>query len=65
MFKNCPYCKKHITYVNIEDMPVHVSGQYKWNGIAYVCPNIWCNSILSVAIDPIAIKADIVNEIKK
>ena len=34
-----------------------------WKCIAFCCPH--CNSILSVQIDPIAIKTDIVNELRR
>ena len=35
----------------------------KWRGVSYSCP--FCFAILSVAIDPVALKADIVAEMEK
>lgn len=51
----CPKCDKLIGFVNITQIDVN-SGRNKWNGISYNCP--FCFSILSVGIDPIAIKTD-------
>ena len=52
-----------ITSVNIEDVKIHADSGRTWNGISYVCP--LCNTVINVQIDPIAIKADTVNEILK
>lgn len=57
----CPYCEQNITYLNLEEMTSKAFMQ-EWRTIAYVCPK--CRKIISTQIDPIAIKADIVNEIK-
>jgi hypothetical protein len=62
MSGKCPKCEKLITYVNISDVDVKSGGQNDWRGISYNCP--YCGTILSVAIDPIALKGDIVDEIK-
>ena len=59
----CPKCEKTLSSVNIEDVKVNVGFKPAWKGISYLCP--FCNSILSVQIDPIALKTDIVNEIIK
>ena len=60
---NCPKCEKSLTSVTIEDVKVVVSLQHKWNGISYLCP--YCRTILSVGIDPIALKSDTVAEVVK
>jgi hypothetical protein len=58
----CPKCGKLIGTVNIKDITVNAGiNRNRWNGIAYMCP--FCQAILSVAIDPIALKSDIVDEI--
>ena len=42
--------------------PVTIYGpDTQWNGVKYVCGS--CGYILSVAIDPIAVKTDIVEEV--
>lgn len=62
MAGQCPKCEKQVTRVKCEGITVDVSGG-GWKGISYSCP--WCHAILSVAIDPIAIKADIVKDLLK
>jgi hypothetical protein len=61
MVAKCPKCEGMVTRANISDLKIGAPMQRQWNGIAYTCP--YCSTILSVAIDPIAIKTDIVNEI--
>jgi hypothetical protein len=58
----CPYCKAKITSVRAEDASVATVGM-AWNGVSYSCPS--CQSVLSVGIDQISLKADIVKEILK
>ena len=57
----CPYCETNLGHVNINDVNVGALLGNQWRGITYSCPH--CRKILTVAIDPIAIKTDIVNEI--
>jgi hypothetical protein len=59
----CPKCDRTITNVKIEDVTVDVQFTPAWKGISYVCP--WCNTILSVQIDPVALKTDIINGVIK
>lgn len=54
----CPKCGGAIGHVNLNGIDVHVGGQSRWHGSAYSCP--LCSSILSVSIDPISLKADII-----
>ena len=57
----CPKCGNTVTNVRIEDVDV-IPGPYdRWRGIKYVCPS--CDCVLSVAIDPVALKTDVVEEI--
>jgi len=59
----CPKCDKVVSAVRIENVDVREGFQSKWHGVSYCCTN--CSAVLSVGIDPIAIKTDIVNELKK
>jgi len=54
----CPKCESTIRKVKIEDVDVYVGMQNAWRGISYICHS--CNSVLSVQIDPVALKADII-----
>jgi hypothetical protein len=56
-----PHCGKTLSSVNIEHIDITEGLQVKWHGASFVCP--WCNVVLSVGLDPIAIKADIVSEV--
>ena len=62
MAGKCPKCDKFLTSVNISDVDVKSNGRSAWKGISYNCP--YCGSVLSVAIDPVALKTDTVAEIK-
>jgi len=57
----CPKCESAVMVANIGDVTVQAAGGKQWRGIKYYCPA--CGAILSVSIDPIAIKTDIVEEI--
>lgn len=59
----CPKCETTITSVRIEDVDVKVGFQSRWKGVSFCCPS--CSVVLSVAIDPIAIKTDIINALKR
>ena len=56
----CPKCESPVSYVSIQPVSAK-SSQASWYGITYSCPS--CDSVLSVSIDPIALKNDIVSEI--
>ena len=58
---SCPYCKKIIASVRLEAVRASVSaGGQSYNAVSYVCPH--CDSVLSVAIDPVGLKNDTVSE---
>jgi glutaredoxin len=63
----CPHCKNALRTVRLENVEVVVSpltgqgGPYV--GVSYVCPH--CDSVLSVQIDPVALKTDTVAETVK
>lgn len=59
----CPKCDKILTFVNLSGLDVHTPNGGALKGVTYECP--MCQSVLSVQIDPIAVKTDIVNAIGK
>lgn len=59
----CPHCDSNVTRLNIQEMTSSVFMGIEWVTLAYVCPS--CQKIISAQIDPIAIKADTVSEIKR
>ena len=54
----CPKCNSQIQNVIADHVDVNVVGGKTWHGISYACPS--CSVLLSVAIDPISLKADTV-----
>jgi hypothetical protein len=57
----CPKCNGTLNKVRAESIDVHVGalgtgGSYR--GVSYFCP--MCHAVLSVSIDPLAVKADTV-----
>jgi len=59
----CPKCEKVMPHISLETIDIHVGFKNEWKGVSYSCP--LCRTVISVSIDPIALKADTVNEIKK
>lgn len=58
----CPKCSHHVGYVVTSDVIVKGGiGAPDWRGIGYACPQ--CDSILSISIDPVALKTDTVNAV--
>jgi hypothetical protein len=55
----CPFCENPISVVGAVD--ISVGGQ--WNGVGYTCPN--CSRILSVSVDPLSVKSDVIDEIQR
>lgn len=57
----CPNCEKALTNINFKPTrirePFSTAGGYR--GIIYYCP--WCSHALSVEMDPVSSKADIVS----
>lgn len=58
----CPKCEKVITHVNHVDLTIHALTK-RVTGNGYACP--LCQTIISVEVDPIAIKTDTLNAIRK
>ncbi len=59
----CPKCEKILTYVNNEAVAVGMPLSQQWRGLAHTCP--YCYSALSIEIDPIAIRTDILNGVEE
>jgi hypothetical protein len=57
----CPRCNKSIPHVILQEINASQLFAQTWRAISYCCP--LCDVILSVGIDPIALKADTVAEI--
>jgi hypothetical protein len=57
----CPKCDKLLTQVQAENMEIHEGLISRWKGASFLCP--FCHTILSVGLDPLALKADLVTEI--
>jgi hypothetical protein len=58
MSAKCPSCGAYMSYATLESTTIKTSGGKEWNGVFYACPT--CNAALGAAIDPIALKADII-----
>jgi hypothetical protein len=50
----CPKCGNFVSSAQIDDVSIG-----KWRGVSYSCPS--CFSILSLAIDPVALKSDTIS----
>ena len=57
----CPKCGQIMPHIKTEGVSAQVLFGKQWHGVSYQCPH--CSTVLSVEIDPIAVKADIVNEL--
>jgi len=58
----CPKCNMRITQVKLEGVSVR-GFQTSYLGVSYVCPS--CSCVLSVAIDPLALKGETISAILK
>jgi hypothetical protein len=61
VINKCPKCEKVIIQFRINTVVGAMPFKNKWNCVSICCP--YCHTVLSVQIDPIAIKADTVNEL--
>ena len=50
----CPKCEKLVSSVTLNDVTIGT-----WRGVSYSCP--FCFSVLSIAIDPVALKSDTIS----
>jgi hypothetical protein len=56
----CPYCKDLVQRVNLANVTV-VASKDSWVGVSYSCAS--CGIVLSIAIDPVALKSDLEEEL--
>jgi hypothetical protein len=59
---SCPKCNLLVSSVIIESVNGS-SNSNQWNCISYSCPS--CKTVLNVQIDPIALKADVIEGVIK
>jgi hypothetical protein len=59
----CPKCDSSITSLNIEPLTFKVGvATTTYGGVSYSCCCPHCDAVLSAVLDPVAVKADIVQE---
>lgn len=64
MLGKCPKCEKTVSRATIGEIEASVGiGHRRWRAVSFNCPS--CSTVLGVQIDPIAIKADIIAELKR
>ena len=63
MIGNCPKCGTIVRTANVNSIEITSPEGRTFKGVSYLCQG--CNCVLSVAIDPIALKTDIVSEVLK
>ncbi len=59
---DCPKCEAMLSAVHAEPVAVNAKSS-SWHGVGYVCAS--CDSILSVGVDPIALRNDLLDELLK
>jgi hypothetical protein len=57
----CPKCEQIVGHVNLVEINSSALFGQQWRTVKYCCPH--CQTILSVQIDPVALKTDIVETI--
>lgn len=57
----CPKCEQVIFQAEVEPITVQQLLGPSWNGASFLCPH--CRTVLSVGMDPVALKTDIVDDI--
>ncbi|WP_104839205.1 hypothetical protein [Sinorhizobium fredii] len=60
----CPKCEKTVTRLKLEGVDATEGfSTGGWKAVTLLCPS--CSTVLGAAIDPIAIKTDIINSLKR
>jgi RNase P subunit RPR2 len=62
MSGKCPHCETILTTAKADKVEIQ-SGRARFLGVSFACPS--CSSVLSVQVDPIALQADLISELKK
>jgi alkyl hydroperoxide reductase subunit AhpF len=58
----CPHCDRPLSQISIKAVTLNGGKGAKWNGLNYFCP--LCLKILSVGFDPLALQADLLEQVK-
>jgi uncharacterized protein with PIN domain len=59
---DCPKCNAELSAVHAEPITINAA-KSSWHGVAYVCPA--CDVILSVGVDPMSLRNDLLDELSK
>jgi hypothetical protein len=62
MAGKCPKCERYLTTVRGEEVEIEL-GRATWRGVAYSCYR--CSAVLSVEADPMVLKSDLIDEVKR
>ena len=62
-FRQVPEMRNVVSSARVEALDVKQGFQSVWHGVSLVC--VHCATVLGVAIDPIALKTDIVKEVAR
>lgn len=65
MAGKCPKCGNTISSATIASVNLSGAGMGSFKGITYSCPNFACQTVISIGIDPIALKTDTINGVVK
>lgn len=57
----CPHCKAPVSLVSIKDIQAQALLGATWKAVAYCCQA--CQAIISIQIDPIAIRTEIIESL--
>jgi hypothetical protein len=57
----CPKCDQIVGHVNLVEITAGALFGDRWRAVKYCCPH--CRVILSVGIDPVALKTDTVEQV--
>ena len=63
MTGKCPKWDKLVTRLDMNTLDAGVLFGGQWKAVTFNCP--MCSAVLGCQIDPIAVKTDIINEVKK
>ena len=59
----CPHCKATVSKARVEAITIQKSDGVTFPGVSYTCSG--CNAVLSVSLDPIAVKDELVKELRR
>ena len=65
MSGKCPKCGNIVSSAKISAVPLSGLNMKNLNGIAYSCPHIACQAVISIGVDPLALNADVVAGVVK